>query len=124
MEDSYEVFQQHIRHDGRFLVIGCLLHVTVDDMLLPEGFEERIAGLGGFQGIVAELAGETVQYAPVVGIGSKCIHLLELQVLAGCLLVVDDIPCPRIPEYLRQIVLAPDGMPRPIVHLAAEDSRI
>ena len=43
MEDSHQVLQQHIRLYRGGLIIGCLLHVAVDDVLVPERLEQLVA---------------------------------------------------------------------------------
>ena len=123
MEDGYEVLQQHIWLYGRNLVVGLLLHVAVDYLPFLERLEEFVARLSSLQCLIRELARETVQDAPVVGIGSQRVHLLKLQVLTARLLVVDHVVGSGIAEDLRQIVLASNGVPVAIVHLAAGDCR-
>ena len=123
MEDGDEVLQEHVRLDGRNLVVRLLLHVAVDDLALLVGLEEFVARLGGLQCVVGEVARVTVQDAPVVSIGSERIEPFKFQVLAARLVVVDDVVGTSIAENLRQIVLAAHGMPVAIVHLAAEYRR-
>ena len=60
----------------------------------------------------------TVQDAPIISIGCQFVHLLKLQVLASCLVVVNHVVSASVAEYLSQIVPTTHSVPVAIVHLA------
>ena len=122
MEDGDKVLQQHIGHNWSDLVIGRLLHVAVNDLFLLESLEHFVAGLGGLQRLVGEIALVAVEDAPIIGVGRQSIHLFKLQVLSRGLVIVDDIVSTGVTEYLGQVVFATHSMPVAVVHLTAGDS--